>query len=367
MASEATPLLSLKHAPTVTGQSLQSGLEPRSYAWLALTLPYFTITRSWFSMLLIVLSFLACIATNYTSWSVLDPLIFKSLMVVFGFAIGFRNVRANSRRGEAMDHLIEFFGAAWSIILLFPDEARAEVVEEFTSLSKAFAVHVGRVANRSSWTLGIVGLQPLKDVEAGQESIFAIPRPIFEASLSPRPFMISVLQKCEDLIDKHEPKQGDSLKMHRLFWLQQAVLMNAYDGMLKMALPAISDRYVSLIEVVLCIFGIFLPWGIRADDVDLRRFGTMFYLPAQVWLAINTLLVILVLFGLNTLAAENENPFHNDLDNLDVGKFAESFNTAVKAYQDGKTAFREQRNGTSSHGVVAHRYICGVDDVKTIP
>mmetsp|Transcript_137135 Transcript_137135/g.242408 ORF Transcript_137135/g.242408 Transcript_137135/m.242408 type:complete len:378 (+) Transcript_137135:43-1176(+) len=362
MASEETPLLDKANVPEPI-RVRETGLEPESWLWIGLTLPVSTVYRYWFSILLIALSTVVCIKLDYTKVSVLDPLIFKSIFVIFGFAIGFRNVRANTRRGAAMEHISDFFGSAWGILVIFPDKQRAEVTKELTCLCDIFANHIKLVATRSNYMLGIVGLQPYErpgsvpedSSSIWQDTILEWPQTTSEAQLSPRTLMMSFLFMCEEKIDELE----DSQKMQKAFAAQKATFMKSYDGILHIALPSISDRYAMLIDIILSMFGITFPWGIHGGEDHLNHIKFLHGLPSGWWLVINTIFVVLVFFGLNSLAAEHENPFNGDWDDLHFRKLVNLFKDAVTGYEAHRIAYRKQNSGATLTHLEEHRLICG--------
>merc|ERR1719271_1154667 len=73
----------------------------------------------WVAIACALFSATICWLMGYAEYSVVDPMIFKSIYVVFGFALGFRNVRANARYGEALNHTKSIFTTAWNVITLF--------------------------------------------------------------------------------------------------------------------------------------------------------------------------------------------------------------------------------------------------------
>merc|ERR1719174_86996 len=73
----------------------------------------------WVAIACALFSATICWLMGYAEYSVVDPMIFKSIYVVFGFALGFRNVRANSRYGDALQSTSMMFGAAFQAITLF--------------------------------------------------------------------------------------------------------------------------------------------------------------------------------------------------------------------------------------------------------
>ena len=112
-------------------------------------------------MLCTLMSAIACWGAGYTHKGFHDPVIFKSVFVVFGFSMGFRNVRANQRYFDAQQHCEQFYAAWWGIYLPLPRDIRLKVKTEFLQAFEECRAYAHRVGTdrRHAW-FAVVGIEP---------------------------------------------------------------------------------------------------------------------------------------------------------------------------------------------------------------
>mmetsp|Transcript_105697 Transcript_105697/g.268558 ORF Transcript_105697/g.268558 Transcript_105697/m.268558 type:complete len:441 (+) Transcript_105697:150-1472(+) len=135
-----------------------------------------------FGILLTVVSATVCWWLGYAEKSVIDDLVFKSIFIIFGFTMGFRNVRANQRYSDALQHAQSFYSAFWGIYTVMPTESRLRIRAQLLAAMQDSVSHIHRVGkNRQHCWFGIVGLEPAA-VPALEGAEFPSPGGDLEAS-----------------------------------------------------------------------------------------------------------------------------------------------------------------------------------------
>jgi hypothetical protein len=365
MPSEETPLLRDE------GNELPriEGLATKSWISTAISIPLAAFRWHGVSIAVAIMSAVACWALGFAERSIFDPLIFKSIFVIFGFAIGFRNSRANQRLNEAHGATHELFAAAWSILVVFPSDSRPKIREALLYLLDAISEHVHVIAHRDLYKYGIVGIRPAPlESAAWWDCSRRFSRPsetsALKASVTPRPLMATTLFMFEEEFESINSK-GRTIIL-RTFHQQTLAFKKSFDAIVVLAMPSVSDRLVMLINFCLFMFAIALPWGIKSTHLnfygvnpDPKVDEVMAHFSAGGFLVLNTFVCTTVLFGLNALAQEHEDPFGADTDDIDLKKMAQSWCRVVQIYEERRAVAERGKYGFSSEEVAKqHRFIC---------
>lgn len=365
MPTEQTPLLS-KHESNIDMPRVE-GLTTRSWFATFASIPYAAFRWHGVSIVVAVLSALLCWLLGYAHISIFDPLIFKSIFVVFGFAIGFRNARANERRGEAEAVTHELFAAAWSMLVVFPSDERPKVREALLFLMGAICQHINSISNTHVYKYGIVGLRPTPLADAAWWDCGQCFRrhPVAQTNLSPRSLLVTTLLMFEEEFERLKPRQSLVL---RTFHRTTLAFKTSFERMVTLAMPSISDRLKMLINFCLFMFALALPWGIESRNLNLHQVNPdpnvdpalVGHLSAGGFKVVNTFVCTVVLFGLNALAQEHEDPFADATDDIDLDTLLRAFQTAVQSYEERRLAAEQGKAGLSPEEVAdLHRFICG--------
>lgn len=274
----------------------------------------------------VVFSGLFCCAMGLADQAVIDPLIFKSVLILFGMTISFRNTQANQRRLQAMDHLHRLMSGFWGITVSLPRLSRARYREPLVAALKAVIEHVPTVSCRNSSWYGVVGLHPVDVLSQHGTDSIVIP--------SPRALLVTTLISIEEEIERIEapPKQV----LRRNFWLHKQELLNSYDSLILCTVPAVSDRYLALMDMCRFLYAAALPFGFAAQDIVLQNawLEVRWSVPSEVMLMLLTMTVTLVLYSLESITQENEDPLqgHKEEDDLDLRHLDEVFKLSTEGF-----------------------------------
>mmetsp|Transcript_20724 Transcript_20724/g.33538 ORF Transcript_20724/g.33538 Transcript_20724/m.33538 type:complete len:441 (+) Transcript_20724:67-1389(+) len=339
----------------------KSGLEPRGIVWIFGNMLVMVLKHYWFTILCSMLSAIACARLQLKNWNVIDPLIFKSLFVVIGFALGFRNVQASTRRTQAMSYIADLYSSSWGIIGIFADEdddIRKKVKDELYLATDAIAHHMMMITHPAGFFFGIVGLQPASATYGSDEfrhflADFDDVSVCSDVNFSPRTQVTQFFFLCEDFINRKEDG-SHSQKMIRSFWAEKACFIASYNHLVHLAIPSVSQRYASLIDFSLFCFGVALSWGIQASFHQLEMLSGQFHVNPQMWLILNTLSGILMLLLLNALAVEHEDIIGSNVDDIHMHKMAILFKTAVEGYEHS----RKELKSSGKVGLEREKAIC---------
>jgi hypothetical protein len=339
---------------------------PRTgYLRLLIALTWLAFEWHWIAIVCATLSACTCWWAGYAEYSIVDPMIFKSIYVVFGFALGFRNVRANFRYGEALNHTKTLFGNAWCLVTLFRDtEQRRKVSSAVVCLLEAIANHVEAISYRADSWYGVIGLRPkIPHPEAHNELWFAPEAPDkIDVLVAPRALMVSVFVMAGNEICKTE--QAPYQERKRTVWMLREHFFIAYEQIEVLALPSVTKAFWFLISNVLCLFGIALPWGISvsgheqglhdAAEVHHRAVGEVFTghgFKSLFFIVFNTLTCMVMLFVLNALAHETEQPFRGGAgEALQLKDLVRRFADAMKDYEGCRDVAGKDAEGQFSKG-----------------
>lgn len=366
MVSEHTPLL---YSATTSADELHSLSFTEGPIKRVLALPLLALKHHYIGILTTIASGCMCWHLGHAESAIIDDLIFKSIFIIFGFTMGFRNVRANQRYFDAMQQAASFYAAFWGIYTPLPTEVRARVREELL-LAVAQAVgHVHRVsADRRHCWYGIVGFEPTSDfpdvdlvttkppdpdapelglpcaVSVAQVRSISLDSTLGQrvlsattAVLAPRSRLIEILQGCEGEIETLEP--GREQKLKRNFWLHRQQFLHSYDMLLALAMPSVTERFVMFVDMCLFFFAVTLPWGIKAKSIGHGPWK----ISSGVVLLLTTTLVVMVMFTLNALTLQNEDPLSGDAGDIDLNRLTTVLEIGVAAYEKERSA-KEQRN-----------------------
>jgi len=256
----------------------------------------------------------------------IDPLVFKSIFLVFGFCLGFRNVRANNRMEEALRYLHDFIATSWTIILLFPNSHRWKVSNALVQAMRETASYLHSISVRKHWWAAMIDVRPRhQDVSM--------------AGSSARPLLLAALSLAEDAVYELEPgPNGNANKqtMRRSFWVLRTKMTDCYDRLVQMTLPAVSDRYAGLLDTCLLVFAALLPFGLHAVDFDMNDITHRGHviIPAGFLTLVNSCVVLIVMTGLNALAQENEDPFGRDDEDVRTDAYVRLFERGLQVYEE---------------------------------
>lgn len=324
----------------------------KGYLSLCFSVPLLALQWHWPSILSALASAVVCWFLGYSEYSVVDPMIFKSIYVVFGFALGFRNVRANARYGEALYYSKMLFGTAWSVITLFREkETRLKVENVMITLLNGIAEHFNAVSQRADSWYALPGLRPTQSMSSYYDITdddflghdCELPAEV-EVQVAPRNLMVSafIMIGSEICIAEKAPFQ----ERKRTFWLLRTNFFEAYEQCELLTMPSVTKAFWTLITNVLFIFGVALPWGISASGghqgahdtnhslVPWKELLSSRSLHSLAFIVFNTLMCMIVLFGLNALAHENEQPFKGGaIETIELDQLCDRFRVAVEGYE----------------------------------
>lgn len=355
MSTESTPLIKAQ-AQTFSKVLTQHVVSPPAPTWESRSVcsTFFflttqTLKNHYWTLAACFFSAFLCAHNDQMSKSIFDPLIFKSIFVVFGFAIGFRNFRAHERRGMCLTTIRNICHAAWELLMLLPyDETRERMRDDLMSALEAIAEHVMRVADRQSYKYGLSGTEPpncCDNSPAGCNVIKLGPSTLVAATLLELEDEMSRLQKAHF----EDPEYGASQRYQRSFWAKKVQFDQEHYNLVNYTIPSVSDAYVVLINSSLFVFGLVLPWGLHCSTVSVEETRVM---GAGTFLILNTIVVMWILLGLNTLASQHEDPLMPSYETIDVRQHVKVFREAVEAYDSAReslTTDPEFRNTVAIH------------------
>lgn len=346
MANEQTALLS-----PVTVERCYAMSTPMASVY---SVPLLALRWHPWSLALALMSCFICWLTDNAASRSIDPLIFKSVLVVFGLTLGFRLVRANCRLSEAEAATKQLFQSTLSIFVLLPDWSEPTCREQLLYLLDVFCEHINIIANRYTFWYGLIGLRPKeakKRSSLNRALTMAKEDPEqteVEADLCPRALMVSTICMCGEVIHQAEDRTnpGDQ-NIKRLWWETRQKFIGAYDEIEKLTLPSVSDGYVTLINFLLGGFGVAIPWGVNASSMDFHTQSPLIplvHIPSGVFLALETIVCALSLYGLSGLAQEIEDPFDgHGLHVIELSTILRNFKKTAMALEQCRDMFRNSR------------------------
>eukprot|EP00747_Dinoflagellata_sp_TGD_P182418 gnl/TRDRNA2_/TRDRNA2_36663_c0_seq2.p1 gnl/TRDRNA2_/TRDRNA2_36663_c0~~gnl/TRDRNA2_/TRDRNA2_36663_c0_seq2.p1 ORF type:complete len:370 (-),score=63.32 gnl/TRDRNA2_/TRDRNA2_36663_c0_seq2:61-1170(-) len=362
MVDEKTPLIRKGDVP----KSLREPAYPegRKYRVLDIFRPIGLALRWYWGILIFViasalLNFALTIHHDFVL--VLHPLVFKSLLVVFGFILGFRNVRANNRTEEATSRMQELFSAAWTILMLTPSESRPRLSRAMVLALNELAGQINAVRKRKYWWYAMMEMRPDEENHLG-----------FTGD-SGRTFLMHVLLMAEELLGKNEPSAQAKTQKLRILWPVRTKMLDTIDRIFHLCTPAVSDRYCALVDGCLFFFVVLLPWGLEATSMDLAAATGVPWMvvSAAAVSGFEAIFVAFVLLGLNALATENEDPFMGDYEDLHLDSFVRIFELKIAFYEDQRAKVAEATKGQTFQGaseaeveVWYHAIMCGAADAS---
>lgn len=290
-----------------------------------------------------------------------DPLVFKSIFLVFGFCLGFRNVRANSRMEEGNRCLHNFLGTVWNIILLFPNSRRRKVSKTLLQAMRETSSYLHNISVRKHWWAAMIDVRPRHQT-------------VDMAGCSSRPLLMAALAMVEETVYTLEPSRENSYTIRRSFWVLKMKLLHCYDELVEMTFPAVTDRYAGLLDACLFIFAILLPFGLggTASQAHKLHGNTTVIIPGGLVTLVNCSVVLIVMTGLNALAQENEDPFGRDEEDVRVDAYLRLFEHALSLYEETRSnvevllesdADALERAGASKAEVEVWRHACVCNDL----
>lgn len=271
--------------------------------------------------------------TGHAEVRSIDALMFKSIFVVLGLTLGFRLARANVRSGEAQGAIKDLLESAISLIVLVPDQSREKCAEHLLYLLDVFWCHLESVSNRTNFWFNLLSLRPVDETFVDRlNNLSCTARPgKTDAYFSPRTLMVSVMCYFGEVIATNAPRPLEFM------WRDERTkFMRAYDTIETLATPSVCDNYVLMIDVLLSTFATCLPWGIGVQSYVMPTglsSTPQIRVSGGILLCANVLTCTIVLFGLNGLARETEDPVDGfGPDDIDVRQAFTTFDQKVREY-----------------------------------
>lgn len=364
-ATEKTPLVPGPAAAVETQDTgATRGVEWGLLAERLFMVPVLAVQRHWGSLLCALASILLCWGSGHASENILDPVIFKTIFVVFGFALGFRNVRAGQRREQALQASAQLFHTSWGILALFPPASMRKIARPLTFVLHALVRHVDLLNTRKGWWFGIAGLEPSQQALESKHSwagtfdghfhAWEVPPEGVgkECQLGPDAVTRAFFVLANEEIEGFEKMPQQARK--RILWAEKASFQRSFETIQNLSLPAFSDRYKALVDTCLCAFCWALPWGITVNpqllSVTSRTVQAVSHWHVALLLGLNTLLVATVFLGLNALAEETEDPFKGQTEDVNLEKHLQTFEEALAALEQRTDATLAEPGAASGQG-----------------
>lgn len=345
-----------------------------------LDLPWLAVRNHWRALLLAICSAVGCWRAGYADINLFDPLVFKSIFIIFGFTMGFRNITANTRRSEALHELNQLFSALWGIYVCFPDGPRQNIRAPLIEALRAMAFHLESLgAARHYYIYGIVGLEPVESSTPASwcECIFGLrphpktPSKLWDdnkevAHLSPKPLLLATLNLCEAELERIEKEIGGQ-KLRRNFWAQKKQLLASLDELVSLTMPSVSDRYLSFMDICMSAFAVVFPWGIASKMIVLKVLrNTEWGISSGAFLVVNTIFVTFVMFSLNALSSETEDPFAGGQEDINLGSSVELFASGVANYDVRRAAVEKPANAPSGEAACVQNATAGAQGLSAM-
>lgn len=336
MASgEALPLRTSSISILSTLAAKRPDLHPADeFTSRLINLPLEAFQHHYCAILTTVFSSMLCTQMGYAEVWVIDPMIIKSIFVLFGFTMGFRNVRANQRYFDAMHQATLFFAGFWGVYAPLPREVQVKVRENLLESMQYAAGYIHRVADsRDNAWHGILGIEPPQHLQAVVDKVGDSPEGFDIQGLDARLRLVQVLI----LIDSELQKRGDKADQ-RTYAIHQKQVLDGYDHLLALALPSVTNRFKIFVQICLAFFSVFMPWGIMTKPVEFYVLGYLCHISAGTFLMVNTTSVIWVLFTLNSIINQNEDPVSGDADDVNLVLLTDALVFEVQDYENRMVA-----------------------------
>jgi hypothetical protein len=325
MASERTPLLGQTDVESHSAAFHE--VSSHQTLWHVLKT---TVDHHWVTLSGCVLSSWACSKLGFAKVAVFDDLLFKPLFVIFGFAIGFRNLRANTRRSQALASVRGLLQAVWDLLVLLPvTESREMMCTEMLRACELVAKYVTCVAMHSDYKYALAGLEP--QLAKGTRLHFGGwgESDTGRRTRGPGAEVESIFLKCEDEVDRLTA-EWKTQKFHRTFWSSKTAFKKEFGALIDLATPSVSDGYRMLIRVMLFGFAVIYPWGLISQHIT---YHDKIIIDDGTFLMLNSLMVCFFLLAMNAQASEQEDPFHDSYTRLDFVRIVAAFRAAVEDYE----------------------------------
>lgn len=236
---------------------------------------------------------------------------------------------------------------SWELLVLMPfDEHRPRIREHILCALEAIADHVMRVADRGNYKYVFAGTEQC-DVEENSGEVRLGPTTLLASTLLVLEDDMSRLQAAH----KKHPDFGMSHKYERTFWAKKKAFDLEHYNLVNYAIPSVSDAFMVLINSSIFLFGVVLPWGLQCNSVKIEGVNV---LGAGTFLVINSILVMWVLLGLNTLASQHEDPFMPSYEMIDLKQHIKMFRSAVDHYDAKRIECMSSRRGEDEVAMHSH-------------
>jgi len=317
MATEATPLLPEVTLPT---KIMPDPEKHDPEVTFASKMPTHVINNHWVGISLALISAWCCWASGMAGYEIVDPMVTKSVLIFFCFAMGFRNTLANQRRVEAMDKVHRLTSSFWGIYATLPPELREKFREPLVDAIGKLVDHLCDHSQTMNYWYGVMNLLHLT-TKTKQEELHST------VTFSPRALLVNTLLALETELVALEGRPN--LKLVRNLWLHKALMLESYDVLFSCTLPAVSPNYRIFTDFSLTVFAIALPWSIG--------FGALGHHEDKFHLAIillETFFVCMVMYIFETLTRINEDPLAPDKEeeNLCLQNLRSITTIVVSAY-----------------------------------
>lgn len=287
-------------------------------------LPLMALEEHYQAILTTVCSAMLCTLMGYAEVWVIDPTILKCIFVVFGFSMGFRNVRANTRYAIAMQKAALWFAGFWGVYAPLQREVQLKVGPDLLEAMQVAAAYIHLIADSrdNSW-YGILGIEPEQkgQTACGWEGVDM-------AGLNGRLRLVDALNRIGDEL----LRIGD-MSIERTFKLHQKLVLENYDHLLALALPSVTTRFKIFVDICLGFFTVFMPWGTMARSVEFDALGQQWHISPGVVLVMNTTAVIWVVYALDSIITQNEDPVSGDPDDVNLILLTDALVYEVQDYE----------------------------------
>lgn len=248
-ASESTPLLTdvrieEDHLPFKGPLTWLTGL-----ASFLRTVPPLVIRGHYIGLILALISAVVCWRSGNAGKARVDPLVIKSVLLLFSLTLGFRNSIANQKRALAMDKVHRLTGAFWGIYTMLRDDVRKEFKLPLLEALGSIVDQLFIASNRNSLWHGTMGLRP--QCASNMTSV----------TLSPRSLMCNTLLALEAKLVDIEGRPAGTLV--RNLWLHKLQLLESYDVLFACTIPPVGTSYYIFSDLTLATFAAALPWSLK--------------------------------------------------------------------------------------------------------
>lgn len=350
MASEKTPLL-----PKLPDIELDAEKLPRSFgglgglslaarettcqrvfSWHHTSLVRLAFKYHWVTICSAMLSALLCVSLGLGQGQLIDSSIMKVYLVLLGFLLGFRNSNANQRRVDAMSNIQQFMGSIWALYIVMPADSREKMRKHFAVAIRAVVQQMPVRSNDFSGWFTLSALHPMDRSNPVVDGKIPV-------VLSARSLLVAALQFSE--AEVHRVETGRDQSLARNLYYHRDKILDAYDGIVMCALPAVSARYLAFGDLCLFFYLVTFPWGLNLYSHSIQFAGWHFVIPSAVARCSSVLFAAVIVCGLEALTRENEDPLEyctQDADDIEVRGLGEVFEEVSACFEKRAKCLAQQ-------------------------